>query len=660
MARRLSSAHLSACLFTAICLLTSAPVGAAQGDIALDEVLALGEATPWSVADRKAASTPTQAQLKEPTGFVSAVERQSGEHATPADLAARSAGVTVRDQGHNQPASISLRGSSSEQVTVVLDGMPLNGLAGGGFDLTALPAPFVRRLSVARGALGARYGSGALGGAVDIELLAPARGERRFFGELGHGSFLTFDASLGGALGFDITSVLVSAYARTSRGDYPFLYDPTPLVADDALIERRRENNASQRYGALARVHRDGAVKLDLLLEADGGLRGVPGAVQAPTRTAEQRDARALLLGKASGAAFGTEFEGRLGARLGFLEWSSDRHAPEPWQHEYHVFAELNAKRFFGVHALELSARLGHEGLTGPSHGTHDRPLAALFAGGELELGPFALLPAVRAEFVGERFGLSPKLGISLAITDDIELRANAGRSFRAPSFGELYLEQGSVSPNPDLTSETAIFGDAGIEARLSPTTTMPLSLRGAASGFVTRHDDVILYELHAPMRIKPYNLGRALVWGGEFEAEAALALKRASLRLRAAYTLSFSENQSGDSRYDGRDLPFHPRHRLTSRLDVEVWRLSAHLGAELQSRQQVNRSNTDALDGRARIDAGVSARLHRPSGLRLTAELGNLFGAQGQDLYGYPLAGRTFHITLGFDADLTPAKDSP
>ncbi len=603
---------------------------------------------------------PSNAALNEPTSFVTPIARTEGDSATPADLAARAPGVMVRDQGFNQPTSISLRGASSEQVTVMLDGLPLNGLAGGGFDLGTLPSAFVERLSVARGANGARYGAGTLGGAVDVEFIEPREGERRLFGELGYGSFLSFDGSLGAALGWTRTALLVSAHARSSRGDYPFLYDPKPLVADNALVERRRDNNDSRRLGLLARVSHRGRARLELLLEADGGIRGIPGAVQAPTLTAEQRDARVNLVGKVSGEVGGFEMEGKLGARLGWLNWAPDRGVDEPWQREHLAFGEFTARRFFDWHALEVSARLGHEGLSGEAHGVHDRIRASLFASDEIEIGPATIHPALRGEFVGARFGLSPKLGLSLEVVDGISLRGNVGRSFRPPSFGELYLEQGSISPNPDLEPETALFADLGIEARRSPIAQTPLHLRGAAAGFVTRYGEVILYELNAPMRIKPFNLGQAIVWGGEFEVEAALTLPLATLRLNGAYTLSFSRNQSGDERYDGRELPFHPRHRAVGRLEADIWRLNAFAAVEFQSRQLINRSNTDAIDARTRCDFGLAALLHRPSGLKLSAELKNAFNARGQDLYGYPHSGRAFHLTIGLDADFTRRKDPP
>ncbi len=596
------------------------------------------------------------ARAADPTGAITTVERSPAANVDAPDaasMAARAPGLTVRDQGHNQPVTISLRGSSPDQVPVLVDGIRLNGLAGGGFDLSLFPAAFIRRLSVVRGANGATYGSGTLGGAVSLELLSPGPGEKRLFGEIGWGSFLSFDGSLGGAADLSGTRILAGIQAKTSRGDYPFDYDPTPLIPDDGTVRRRRENNEMQRYGALVRVQREGRADIDFFVEADGGRRGVPGAVQAPTRYAEQNDASIISSGRVRGALMpGLEAEGRLSGRLGFLQWSPDRRDRESWQNEHSVTASASLRKSFSMDTLEVGGQAGREGLSGPFHGNHGRTTGALFAANELEIGVFTLAAAARGEFTGSEFGFLPRLGIGVVPAEWLELSANVGRSFRVPSFGELYLEQGSISPNPDLTPETAIYGDASAAVTLAPIPGLPdASLHLAASGFVTRYGDVILYELYGPMRVKPFNLGAALAWGGEFEAELAAALpKGVDLRLAAAYTLQSSRNQSRDVRYRGKELPFRPRHRAAARLEISVWRLEAFAALDFQSRQFTNRSSTDALDGHLRSDAGLRCILHRKSGLSLGAVIKNIGGTQGQDLYGYPLTGRSFHVTLGFD----------
>ena len=634
--------------------------GAPPEEAALPEVVVSADAEGAEGTDSGApplrSNQPSAARASDPTGAIATISRSPAANVDAPDaasMAARAPGLTLRSQGHNQPVTVSLRGSSAEQVPVLVDGLKLNALAGGGFDLTRIPAAFIRRLSVIRGANGAVYGAGTLGGAVSLELLSPKPGERRLFGELGWGSFLSFDGSLGGAADLKGTRVLAGVQAQTSKGDYPFDYDPTPLISGDGTLRRRRENNAMQRYGALVRVQREGRADTDFFIEADGGRRGIPGAVQAPTRRAEQNDASILTAGRVKGRlSQGLEAEGQVTARLSFLQWSPDRRERSGWQREHGVTASASLRKTFAIDTLEVGGQAGREGLDGPFHGSHGRTTGALFAANELELGAFTLTAAARGEFTGKKFGLMPRLGVGASPADWLELSANVGRSFRAPSFGELYLEQGSISPNPELTDESAVYGDAAAAVTLAPIPGLPAtSLRVSAVGFVTRYDDVILYELYGPMRIKPFNLGGALAWGGEFEAElAAAAPKGVELRLTAAYTLQSSRNRSEDERYRGREMPFRPRHRVAARAEIKVWRLEAFAALDFQSRQFTNRSATDALDGHLRADAGIKGLLHQKTGLSLGAVLKNIGGAQGQDLYGYPLTGRSFHVTLGFD----------
>lgn len=640
--------------------------GANDGDLNLSEVVSHGDrivdgSETAAAAPSLKSESVTQAKSLDPAAAMTAIQAEApGETGTGGGtlaMAVRSPGITVREQGHNQPAAVSLRGSSSEQVSVLMDGISLNGLAGGGFDLSSIPSAFVQRLSVVRGAVGARYGAGALGGAIDLELIAPKKDERRVFGELAAASFGTFEGSVGTALDAGGTGILASAFAKASEGDYPYRYDMTPLVDGDGTVSKRRENNQSRRFGALVKARRSGRVDVDAFVEADGGWRGVPGAVQAPTRHARQDDLSVSSAAKVRGTAMdgSLELTGRLGGRYGRLRWSSDRREPSDWQDEHAVHGDFQARKDFESISLDAGIRGGSEGLSGPFHGTHERFAGAAFLGGEAEIGIVTLVAVLRGEMAGDSKGFIPKAGLQVVPLEGLELTANAGRSFRAPSFGELYLEQGFVSANPDLKDETATYGDVGIAFSRRGVGGTGLSLRASLTGFATRYDDVILYELYAPLRVKPYNLGGAWSWGGEGELEAALSVGGvATLRMNLSGTVARSRNEGDDERFKGNELPFHPRHRLTGRLEAEVWRLKAFAAFDAQGRQRTNRSNTTSLDGHVRADFGLSALVHRRSGLVLGLAMANAFDAQGQDVYGYPLTGRSFRATLGFDMDFT------
>ncbi len=192
------------------------------------------------------------------------------------------------------------------------------------------------------------------------------------------------------------------------------------------------------------------------------------------------------------------------------------------------------------------------------------------------------------------------------------------------------------MAPNPDLAPERATYADLAVS----------LARRGLAvsvGGFATWYQDLIAYELYAPFRARPGNFAAARVVGGEAQAEAQLG----GLSVAAAYTLAFSENQQRDVSFAGKELPYHPRHRLHGRLAAALGRLAAHLDADVQSEQFVSRTNTVALPARVLADAGVGVLAVPSADLWLNLEATNLLDAQASDFTGYPLPGRAFLVVL-------------
>src|SRR2546425_254518 len=76
-------------------------------------------------------------------------------------------GVQVRGLG-GEFATVSIRGSSAEQVMVYLDGVPLNRALGGGVNLADLPLGQVESIEVYRGFTPAGLPAASIGGAIMI------------------------------------------------------------------------------------------------------------------------------------------------------------------------------------------------------------------------------------------------------------------------------------------------------------------------------------------------------------------------------------------------------------------------------------------------------------------------------------------------------------
>jgi vitamin B12 transporter len=176
---------------------------------------------------------PTPAQ-KTPAG-VTVITRQDFEKKGYTTLVQALAAVpglgVVQSGGAGTQASVFIRGTDSEDVLVLLDGVPVNdpSEANGAFNFGDYTLNDVERIEVVRGAMSGLYGSNAIGGVINIITTQGAGAPKASvtlaggWPSQGQGSAMIsgasgkFDYALSGALdeesGFDATAKRLSVYA---------------------------------------------------------------------------------------------------------------------------------------------------------------------------------------------------------------------------------------------------------------------------------------------------------------------------------------------------------------------------------------------------------------------------------------------------------------
>ncbi|MFP2913595.1 TonB-dependent receptor, partial [Pyxidicoccus sp. 3LFB2] len=197
---------------------------------------------------------------------------RAGEARDTAELLVGSVGLAVQDSGgYGQSKSLVVRGAAANGVLVFLDGIPLNG-AGGMADLSQIPAALVERFEVLRGGAGARYGSGGLGGAVNIITRAPGP-HLRVSGEVTYGSWDTVLGHMAATGPLLDGQALLLVHAGRSDGDFAYELDELPAVDDNPLTPELRARNDARGGGGLLRYRRrlPGGSRLDALAELSAG-----------------------------------------------------------------------------------------------------------------------------------------------------------------------------------------------------------------------------------------------------------------------------------------------------------------------------------------------------------------------------------------------------
>ena len=571
-------------------------------------------------------------------------ERYAGESKTVAELVTTAPGVAVNGYGGlGQLTTLSIRGSSSDEVEVFLDGLPLNTAAGGGVDLSRIPRAWIDRIEIVRGAASTSYGPGALAGAVDVVTRRAAAG--RWSASASGGSFGTYSAAADGALGGEHWGLLMAGALDRTEGEFPYRLDLTPSLPGQDVVALTRLHDASYSAGGLAKLWAEvGRGRFDAVLQASGGARDLPGTAYQFTPEDGQDDARLGLV---------TRLDEPVGSELDFsvsLAAREDRLnvliEPSPPSRQDDREAELSGRLVWsaGPSALSLLVKAGAEELVAQGAPTHAWGTLALAVADELSLldGRLRLAPGLRLDVQGPFDGLSARLGASYALGRTLSVRASGGRSFRVPSFGELYLQQGLLQPNPTLVPETSWSADAALVAE------GPLGLVSLGA-FAQLYQDLVLYQAIALGRMKPFNDGRAGAHGLEVELASA-PQGPAGLSASAAYTFLATENLRGDALVLGKELPHRAPHRLFARLEAEPGPVEVHGEAHYVAAQWGDSANSLGLRIPAALtfNTGASLRLRRAPDLRLHLEVKNLLDDRSlEDGFGYPLPGRMVLVTV-------------
>ncbi len=594
---------------------------------------------------RQVEATPSSPFKRDPTGAITVLPVRPTGSQDAAEVLREAPGAVIQDSGGaGQRKTISLRGAAPNAVLVLLDGVPLTG-PGGSMDLSRIPTAALDRLEVLRGATSARYGPGAMGGVINLVSKTPDGAT--LFGAASQGSFSTTELSLGGSAPVLGGEGLLLLHGLRSQGDFSFGYNQTPSLAGSQLTVLRRENNQALRGGGLLRYRTHlGETTLDAVLEGMTEARGLAGTVQNPTIDASQRSSRGTASVRAVRGLSGNGEVSVLGwGRLDGTTLRGSFFGPAYQQLESGVGAEGVATRLVGErHGLTGLLSGGGEFLREPSgqNPTWGR-LGAMLADEVLFFdAALAVTGVVRFDLAGPFAVFSPKLGVSLQLPLGFEVKGNVGQASRPPGFFELYVVQGTLSPNPSLRPERALTADLGVASRHE-------KWSASVTAYGSLYEDLISYEYYPPGLAKPYNFQAARVGGVEVEASATPSRW---LSGTLAYTFMASQNLKDDPRYYLKTLPNRPAHRVSARIVAGLPFFSVHGEVQAQSAQFLNRTETLGLPARAFVNAGIASTPWKNPAVTVSIDVKNVLDVQTQDLDGYPLPPRAAFVSLAFAWD--------
>jgi iron complex outermembrane receptor protein len=593
--------------------------------------------------------------------------------ATVEELLRESVGVQVSSLG-GAFATVSIRGSTAEQVVVYLDGVPLNRALGGGVNLADLPLAQIESIEVYRSFTPASLPSASIGGAIVIN----TRGGAGIAGGSASatvGSFGSAEATFSYADRKERSDFSVGLDASISDGDFTATNGngTQSLTGDDQQASRQNNDfgrvHLSGLYGAAigerTSLHlsadllsrREGVAGLDnhraedarfetsrLLIRPEfetagllGGLLLIRGALDY-TRVREEFDDRGGELGLAQSTdnlitSFGQEFGATLvaSAHQALSLLAAHREETADLANRLSIPSDVGrASRDTRTFVLEDQIAIaGSRVLVNPSI-RYER-YAGTFRPGSAT-GSLPPEPSVSDS------NTTGKIGLRYEVNNVFTLKGNFGSFVRLPDFLELFGNRGAVLGNPLLEPEKGRSFDAGIIAtRVDPGRTVR-QIRLELTYFETRADNLIQFVPTGQVWVVARNTGQARIRGGEIGLSMAIG-PRFSGSLNA--TRQDAVNVSGDFA-DGKLLPGRPRDELSTRMEIALGRWNLYHAFTYVSSNFIDRQNTvsKALPARYLHDAGFHLKLS--GGLSAGFEIKNVLDKETFDVARFPLPGRS------------------
>ncbi|MDM8348832.1 TonB-dependent vitamin B12 receptor [Pseudomonas sp. sp1636] len=531
--------------------------------------------------------------------------------------------------GPGKSTSLFMRGSESDHVLVLIDGIKIGSVTSGGAALQDLPLELIERIEVVRGPRSSLYGSEAIGGVIQIFTRRGAGAGIKPFFSAGAGTHDSYSGSAGvsggsdnawyslGLSGLDSDGINVKQTATSGYEDdadgyrnlsaalsagYRFA---NGLELDANLLQAKSHND----YDQVNRKRTGG-----FHAHADGESRVIGSRARfAPLEPWQVT----LQVGRSedkSDADQDGAFYSRFDSRRDSASWQNDLSlAPG--------------------HTLTLGADYQHDEVNGNTAYAEDsRDNKGAFVQYLGEEGAHDWQLSLRRDN-NQQFGKhdTGNLGYGYALTDWLRATLSYGTAFKAPTFNELYYPGYG---NPDLDAETSQSLEAGLLGQHAWG-------HWSVNAFRTEIDDLIAYDASI---MAPANVAEARIRG----VELVLASQLLGWDWNANYTLMEPENRSSGAN-DGNELARRAKQLFNLDLDRRLGDFSVGASLHAEGQRFDDLANTKELSGYATLDLRGEYRIDPE--WRLQTRIANLLDADYETAQGYNQPGQAVYLTVRYQA---------
>ena len=512
----------------------------------------------------------------------------------------------ISNGGKGAQASIFMRGSESDHVLVLVDGVRVGSATAGTAAIQNIPSEQIERIEVVRGPQSSLYGSDAIGGVIQIFTRKPNGDKRTSFSMSGGShSSVGLNAGLSGRQ----DSIWYSAHVASFETDGFNACRGKPFPDGGGCF-----TNEPDADGYMNRsVSLAGGAKLGSRVNASVNMLHIDSELDYDGDFGNQREAVNQILGGKLEIAASDRWN------IGLLAARNKDHADNLKDGVFFSRFDTDRNQFTIQNDIQVSndelLTVGLDYYQDEVSGSTDylvsqRDNTGVFGQYLGRFGGMDTQLSIRGDD-NEQFGTQTTGGISIGseIGNHLRWTASYASAFKAPSFNELYFPG---LGNAELEPETSDSFNIGLSGRNK-------NIRFSANLFNSNIDNLIAFDAAVN---QPVNIGKARIPGLELVAGTQLG----GWEVDAAYTLLSPKNESAGLNAKNL-LARRPEQSLDLRFSHSFGKLQANFDLHAQGHSYDDLANTIRLGGFSTVDLNLAYTLNQNWVINLA--LNNLFDKQ-------------------------------
>lgn len=562
------------------------------------------------------------------------------------DMLSSISNISVNSYGSRGVSLASLRGLSSYHTAILWNGINLQNPMNGGVNLTNIPVNFIDQLTIQYGGNGALFGSGAIGGTIQIDnLLEFGKGYSSEVYQT-YGSYNSYFTGINfGYSGQKFASSTRVFYTETEN-NYRFHNTTKIGTPYENQVNSNSSNKGLMQNFMVLLSKKD---KLSASIWVQDAFNRYPPMMTASTNNEKDKNFLFRNVIQWCSSHKNVDFNTKAGYFQSTQKYrnpgisDTSNHYSNSWIIESEAIIKISEN-----HSLETGVNVNNEQITStnyPASKSRIRPAVSITYKFSDKTGKLELYTGIREEMVErETNPITWSVGSRVKLSQRIILRGNISRNYRIPDMNDLFWAGYKSKGNPNLKPEHGYSEEIGFDYLLIKDT---YTFIPKINIFNNNVADWIIWVPDNNNDWSSVNSKR--VWARGFDASISLSKSKSifqwGIDLMGTYTKSTTQKSNTGTEI-GKQLPYIPIFKVSGSIFL------CYKSLRIKYNQSYTGKRYTIADNSLKIDPYTVANIcieksfgGQSYSIKSFVRIDNIWNEEYQVMAWYPMPLRSYQI---------------